>query len=112
MLLQLDRGELPPKEGNVRLDAVSPLTPRTCIFCKALANVAQIVRIPATGRPKLLQIQIEKLYDAIDRGCIRARERKLSLRMLLNAGMMVKLVLLILKLKLSRRDAVLSPACV
>jgi hypothetical protein len=66
------------------------------------ANSAQIVRIPAAGRPKLLQVQIEKLYDSIDRGCVRARERKLSLRMLLNAGTFPKLVWKILPLTIYR----------
>ncbi|KIW04786.1 uncharacterized protein PV09_03974 [Verruconis gallopava] len=66
---------------NKRIESLEQLV--LCYF-----SSIEVVRIPATGRPKLLQIQIEKLYDAIDRGCVRARERKLSLRMLLNAGEM------------------------
>jgi hypothetical protein len=43
------------------------------------------VRIPAEGRPKLIQKQTEKLYTEIQRGCQVSRERKAALRMLLNA---------------------------
>lgn len=46
----------------------------------------KIVRIPAAGRPKLIQEQVEKLYHAIDEGCKFTRERKRSLRMLLDAA--------------------------
>ena len=45
----------------------------------------QVVRIPAGGRPNLVHDQAEKLYDMIGQGCQAARERKLALRMLLNA---------------------------
>ena len=43
------------------------------------------MRIPAEGRPKLIQDQTEKLYTEIQRGCQISRERKAALRMLLNA---------------------------
>jgi hypothetical protein len=45
----------------------------------------QIVRIPAPGRPKLIQDQIEKLYGSISRGCGTVRKLKQSLRLLLDA---------------------------
>jgi hypothetical protein len=43
------------------------------------------VRIPAEGRPKLIQEQTLKLYEEIQLGCQKSRERKQSLRMLLDA---------------------------
>jgi hypothetical protein len=43
------------------------------------------VRIPAEGRPKLIQEQIHKLYKEVCLGCEKSRERKESLRMLLDA---------------------------
>jgi hypothetical protein len=43
------------------------------------------VRIPAEGRPKLIQEQIHKLYKEVCLGCKKSRERKESLRMLLDA---------------------------
>lgn len=46
----------------------------------------KIVRIPAAGRPKLIQEQVEKLYYAIDEGCKLTRERKRTLRMLLDSA--------------------------
>lgn len=46
----------------------------------------KIVRIPAAGRPKLIQEQVEKLYHAIDEGCKLTRDRKRSLRMLLDTA--------------------------
>ena len=46
----------------------------------------QIVRIPAAGRPKLIQEQVEKLYGTIESGCKLVRDRKRSLRMLLDAA--------------------------
>ena len=44
------------------------------------------MRIPAAGRPKLIQEQIEKLYGTIESGCKLVRDRKSSLRMLLDAA--------------------------
>jgi hypothetical protein len=43
------------------------------------------VRIPAEGRPKLIQEQTEKLYLEIRKGCQKSIERKAALRMLLDA---------------------------
>jgi hypothetical protein len=43
------------------------------------------VRIPAEGRPKLIQEQTQKLYAEVSMGCQKSRERKESLRMLLDA---------------------------
>jgi hypothetical protein len=43
------------------------------------------VRIPAEGRPKLIQEQVKKLYLEIRRGCGKSIERKAALRMLLDA---------------------------
>jgi hypothetical protein len=43
------------------------------------------VRIPAEGRPKLIQEQTEKMHKEIQRGCQESRDRKAALRMLLNA---------------------------
>jgi hypothetical protein len=43
------------------------------------------VRIPAEGRPKLIQEQIGKLYTEIKQGCQVSKERKAALGMLLNA---------------------------
>jgi hypothetical protein len=43
------------------------------------------VRIPAEGRPKLIQEQVEKLYLEIRRGCGKSIEQKAALRMLLDA---------------------------
>lgn len=43
------------------------------------------MRIPAEGRPKIIQEQTEKLYGEVERGCEVARERKAELRMLLDA---------------------------
>lgn len=44
-----------------------------------------VVRVPTTGRPNLVQIQVEKLSDMIRWASKMARERKGDLRMLLNA---------------------------
>lgn len=43
------------------------------------------MRIPAEGRPKLIQEQVKKLYLEIRQGCGKSIERKASLRMLLDA---------------------------
>ncbi|KAL9606733.1 MAG: hypothetical protein Q9179_000089 [Wetmoreana sp. 5 TL-2023] len=45
----------------------------------------RVVRIPTNGRPNLISEQIEKLYSSILVDCESARERKLALRMLLDA---------------------------
>lgn len=58
------------------------------IHLELTTDSKQIVRIPAQGRPALLQAQVNKLYEAIEKGCIQARERKMGLRMLLNAAEM------------------------
>jgi hypothetical protein len=46
----------------------------------------QVIRIPAAGRPKLMQEQCDKLYSGIVQGCSEARKLKQSLRLLLNAS--------------------------
>ena len=43
------------------------------------------MRIPAEGRPKLIQEQIGKMYTEIKQGCQVSKERKAALGMLLNA---------------------------
>jgi hypothetical protein len=48
-------------------------------------GIRQVIRIPVGGRPNLVHDQAEKLYNIIEQGCRAARERKLALRMLLNA---------------------------
>lgn len=45
----------------------------------------KVVRIPTSGRPNLINDQIEKLYDCIQKACTSARHRKGKLRMLLDA---------------------------
>ncbi|OQO14747.1 hypothetical protein B0A48_00129 [Cryoendolithus antarcticus] len=45
----------------------------------------RVVRIPTTGRPKLIREQVEKLSDGIRWASKQSRERKLELRMLLDA---------------------------
>lgn len=45
----------------------------------------KVVRIPANGRPNLINEQVSKLYETIKSDCNIARRRKRSLRMLLNA---------------------------
>lgn len=45
----------------------------------------QVVRIPTNGRPNLISEQIVKLYDGIRAACASSRERRLALRMLLDA---------------------------
>ena len=44
-----------------------------------------VVRVPTSGRPNLIQSQVEKLYNYINVACGIARERKAELRMLLDA---------------------------
>ena len=44
-----------------------------------------VVRMPTSGRPNLIQSQVEKLYTYITLACGIARERKAELRMLLDA---------------------------
>ncbi|KAL9097592.1 MAG: hypothetical protein Q9165_000488 [Trypethelium subeluteriae] len=44
-----------------------------------------VLRVPANGRPGLMQEQVEKLYDGMISASIAARDRKLELRMLLDA---------------------------
>lgn len=44
-----------------------------------------VVRVPTSGRPNLIQSQVEKLYNYIIVACGIARERKAELRMLLDA---------------------------
>ena len=44
----------------------------------------QILRVPGDGRPKLMQEQVEKLYDGMLTASIAARSNKASLRMLLD----------------------------
>ncbi len=44
-----------------------------------------VVRIPTSGRPNLIQTQVETLYACIASACSDARERKAELRMLLDA---------------------------
>jgi len=45
----------------------------------------QVVRIPTHGRPTLISEQIVKLYDGIRAACASSRDRRLALRMLLDA---------------------------
>ena len=45
----------------------------------------QVIRIPTTGRPNLIQDQVGKLSVTIRRACFESRERKKDLRMLLDA---------------------------
>lgn len=44
-----------------------------------------VVRVPTSGRPNLIQLQVEKLYNYVTVACGIARERKAQLRMLLDA---------------------------
>lgn len=44
-----------------------------------------VVRIPTSGRPNLINDQIQRLYDTIQKACASARRRKGELRMLLDA---------------------------
>lgn len=44
-----------------------------------------VVRVPTSGRPNLIQDQVEKLYSYITVACNIAQERKAELRMLLDA---------------------------
>ena len=44
-----------------------------------------VVRVPTSGRPSLIQSQVEKLYSYVTVACDIARERKAELRMLLDA---------------------------
>ena len=45
----------------------------------------KVVRIPTSGRPNLIDDQIQKLYSLIQQACTLARDRKAKLRMLLDA---------------------------
>ena len=45
----------------------------------------RVVRVPTNGRPNLINEQIVKLYDGIRTACDLSLERKLALRMLLDA---------------------------
>lgn len=65
-------------------DRSSPITTlKDLILC--YYSSIRIVRIPAAGRPKLMQEQCEKLYSGIIQGCSEVRKLKQSLRLLLNA---------------------------
>ena len=66
-------------------DRSNPITTlKDLILC--YYSSIQIVRVPAAGRPKLMQEQCEKLYTGIVQGCSAARKLKQSLRLLLNAS--------------------------
>ncbi|CAI6249812.1 unnamed protein product [Periconia digitata] len=45
----------------------------------------QVVRIPAEGRPQLIEEQVKQLYVGIHTACVASRTRKAQLRMLLDA---------------------------
>jgi len=51
----------------------------------AYYSSVRVVRIPTSGRPNLIQRQVYKLQEQIGSACAKARERKATLRMLLNA---------------------------
>jgi len=48
-------------------------------------STIQVIRIPSQGRPKIIQQQVEKLYNGIMLDCISARQAKAHVRMLLDA---------------------------
>ena len=48
-------------------------------------RAVNVVRIPTSGRPNLIQTQVDTLYACIASACSDARERKRELRMLLDA---------------------------
>lgn len=51
----------------------------------AYYRAVNVVRVPTSGRPNLIQTQVETLYACIVSACSDARERKAELRMLLDA---------------------------
>lgn len=55
-----------------------------CLVMTSWLTCYQILRVPADGRPKLMQQQVEKLYSGILTACIAARGHKSNLRMLLD----------------------------
>ncbi|THC94944.1 hypothetical protein EYZ11_005583 [Aspergillus tanneri] len=59
----------------------------TCIRDLLLSyySTIRVVRIPERGRPKLINEQIERLYQEINRACLESLEAKRKLRMLLNS---------------------------
>jgi hypothetical protein len=58
---------------------------RSQLFPGRLIHCLQVVRVPSYGRPKLIYDQAKKLYSEIERGVSVVHERKLKLRLLLNA---------------------------
>ena len=45
----------------------------------------RVVRIPTTGRPNLINEQVQELYKGIRKACASSRKRRSELRMLLDA---------------------------
>lgn len=54
------------------------------LLCSYYSSV-RVVRIPTRGRPKLISDQTGKLYQEIHKGCMKSRESKRRVRMLLDS---------------------------